>query len=102
MGEEYLRKGSEDRLNSAFVSRGHKERSSGNQGSYLDSIRGLTSQARMFGQWLRGTREPLGVLEYNRDVKKLLQKNPQGRDMKQFGADRFRVRQSHQEVVPFI
>lgn len=56
----------------------------------------------MFGQRLRVTGEPLGVLEYNRDVKMVLQKNLHGRDKKQFGADRIRVRESHQEVVAFI
>lgn len=32
----------------------------------------------------------------------LLQRNLRGRDAKQFGADRIRVRDARQEVVPFI
>lgn len=50
LGEYYLRKGSEDGLNSAFVSRDTRRGTVGTRGSYLDSIRGLTSQAQMFGQ----------------------------------------------------
>lgn len=51
---------------------------------------------------MKGTGEPLGVLEYNSDVKMVLQKNLRGRDKKQFGTDRIRVRESQQEVVPFF